>query len=28
MELDEAYCRTIIDRWEKLTSMRAEPAED
>jgi DNA modification methylase len=27
MEMDETYCRTIIDRWEKLTGMRAEPTQ-
>jgi len=25
MELDTEYCQTIIDRWEKLTGLRAKP---
>ena len=25
MERDEAYCKTIVNRWEKLTGKKAEP---
>lgn len=26
VEMDEKYCQTIIERWEKLTKQKAEPA--
>jgi site-specific DNA-methyltransferase (adenine-specific) len=26
MEFEESYCRTIVDRWEKLTGQKAESA--